>query len=320
MIFLVKRGSFKNAEKRVKSIITASNSFLLNENVNRYGTGLSSYYRGSYQIKVEANKYDSVISQLKDIGEVTSFNENARDVTGRHTNLQIELEAEQERLLRYKEMYAQATDVSDKIAKVSPGQSINYFRKIFGAEITNRKVSDENRELIFRYKTSYIQIIVDNDENVVFFSVTDCKNPVEILNSAFKSAYSGNKQIFPDKVILNKTTFSNFFRFNDESREYFISGATANSYYYEYEYNGNPAHYQTFFIGINDICGLSNFSLLSSFKDYNSKEDIEEFRRKVFITTYGESAPFAGDKILNLLKENKIYLGPDRVLFRVFTK
>ena len=57
----VERGEFKEAETQLKSLIEASDSFLLNENVNRYGAGLESYYQGSYQIKVETSKYNLAI-------------------------------------------------------------------------------------------------------------------------------------------------------------------------------------------------------------------------------------------------------------------
>lgn len=111
----VKRGEFQESESRLKSIITSSGSYILNENVRVYGEGWRAYHSGSYQIKVETSKYDAVLSQLKEIGEVKSFRENARDVTGTYTDLETKLAAEKARLARYNEMYSQATDISDKI-------------------------------------------------------------------------------------------------------------------------------------------------------------------------------------------------------------
>jgi len=43
----VERGTFKQAESKVKNIVTSSNSFLLNQNSNRYGKDKKSYYTGS---------------------------------------------------------------------------------------------------------------------------------------------------------------------------------------------------------------------------------------------------------------------------------
>jgi uncharacterized protein YutD len=111
----VERGEFKAAELGLKNIIESTDSYLLNENVNLYGSGKTAYYYGNYQIKVDTTKYDSIISALKKIGEVTSFNENAADITERYTDLNSELEAEQARLQKYNDMYAQATDINDKI-------------------------------------------------------------------------------------------------------------------------------------------------------------------------------------------------------------
>jgi len=111
----VKRGTFKEAETKFKAIIKTSDSYLLNEDVNRYGKGINQYYTGYYSIKVETEKYDAVIAQLKEIGEVKSFSEGATDVTGQYTDLNVELEAEKERLKRYQDMYKEATKTEDKI-------------------------------------------------------------------------------------------------------------------------------------------------------------------------------------------------------------
>jgi len=111
----VERGEFKDAETKLKAIVIATGSYLLNENVYKSGTDRRSYYSGNYQIKVAADKYDAVVSQLKSIGEVESFNENARDITERHVDLTTELNAEKVRLSRFKEMYNEADRIEDKI-------------------------------------------------------------------------------------------------------------------------------------------------------------------------------------------------------------
>jgi len=111
----VEQGKFKSAETQLKSIITTSGAYLLNENVQKYGEEDDSYYYGYYSLKVDTKKYAAVISQLKEIGKVTSFSENTEDVTGTYTDLSVELQAEQDRLERYQKMFAEATQVSDKI-------------------------------------------------------------------------------------------------------------------------------------------------------------------------------------------------------------
>ncbi|MBI2665618.1 DUF4349 domain-containing protein [Candidatus Woesearchaeota archaeon] len=111
----VKRGEFKDAEAKLKNIVTSSKSFLLSENVNKYDEGSNSYYQGNYQLKVDVNKYESIISQLKEIGKVITFNANSEDITGTYTDLRKELEAEKSRLIRFEEMYTSTEYVSDKI-------------------------------------------------------------------------------------------------------------------------------------------------------------------------------------------------------------
>lgn len=111
----VKQGTFRDAESKLKSIVKSSNSYLLNENVNTYDSGWKSYYNGYYTVKVDSRKYNDIVTQLKGIGEVKSFNENADDITGSYTNAKIELEAEKERLARFQQMYGEATKVEDKI-------------------------------------------------------------------------------------------------------------------------------------------------------------------------------------------------------------
>lgn len=112
----VEKGTFKEAESRLKSIVKSSDSYVLNEDVDTYHAGEANEYSdGSYELKVDSKKYDAVIVQLKGIGKVTSFNEEAEDITGRYTNLNVELENEKRRLERYNAMYKEATDMEDKI-------------------------------------------------------------------------------------------------------------------------------------------------------------------------------------------------------------
>jgi hypothetical protein len=111
----IERGRFQDARNRLADIVKMSSAYLLSENVNRYGNDKHPYYVGSYQLKVDATKYDEVVSELKLLGEVTSFKESQTDITGSYTNLQIELDAEKARLARYQAMLDDATITADKI-------------------------------------------------------------------------------------------------------------------------------------------------------------------------------------------------------------
>ncbi|MBI4447423.1 DUF4349 domain-containing protein [Candidatus Woesearchaeota archaeon] len=111
----VKRGTFLEEEATLKSIVKSSDAIMLWQNVETYGKGSAKYTAGRYQIKIDSNKYDAIISQLKSIGAIESFTENAEDVTQTYTDINIQLENEKKRLKRYEEMYKEATLLEDKI-------------------------------------------------------------------------------------------------------------------------------------------------------------------------------------------------------------
>ncbi len=174
----VERGEFQDAEATLKSIVSSSGSFLLNENVYRSGTGRRAYYSGNYQLKVETGKYDVVVAQLKEIGEVQSFSESADDVTGRYTNLKVELEAEKSRLARYESMYLKAANVGDQITLSD---------RIFDQERTIKYLEDALDQLDKRvdYSTLSVQISEKQSEytNVVLIKFSDLiRNLVSSFN------------------------------------------------------------------------------------------------------------------------------------------
>ena len=164
----VERGDFKDAESKLKSIVSASNSYMLNQNANTYNSGKRAYSVGSYQIKVDAVKYDAVIQQLKDIGEVKSFNENSQDITGAYTDTKVEIDAEKARLQRYEKMYDEATNINDKI---------QLSDRIFDQERTVRYLEDslKNMDQKVTYSTIYITISEKQPEyiDVVFVKFSE---------------------------------------------------------------------------------------------------------------------------------------------------
>ena len=147
----VERGEFDEAEAKLKSIVKSSDSFILSENVNQRGEGWTAYEVGSFTLKIETSKYGAVLAQLKEIGEVKSFNENAQDVTGQYTNLQLNLELEQDRLQRYQDMYQEAVEVKDKL-------ELN--DRIFNQERTIKYLKDaiNNIDKRVEYSTVYVTL------------------------------------------------------------------------------------------------------------------------------------------------------------------
>ena len=175
----VETGKFKDAESKLKSIVKLSGAYLLNENVNKYYSGRKGYYTGNYQIKVDSRKYNDAVAQLKSIGEVKSFNENAEDVTGSYKNLEIEINAEKQRLLRYNKMYEEATLVADKL---------QLSDRIFEQERTIKYMEDSLKNLDQRVDYSTIYFTLNEKQpkyaNIVFVKFSELvRTLVESINS-----------------------------------------------------------------------------------------------------------------------------------------
>ena len=155
-------------EDQLRNIISASDSFILSENVYKSGTERKAYLRGSYEIKVETGKYSALIAQLKSIGKIQSFNENARDVTGQYTNTGINLEIEKTRLDRYMKMYDEAIKVEDKI---------NLNDRIFDQERKIKYLEDslKNIDKKIEYSTVYFSMNEERSEyaNVVLVKFSE---------------------------------------------------------------------------------------------------------------------------------------------------
>ncbi|MFH1450926.1 MAG: DUF4349 domain-containing protein [archaeon] len=147
----VERGEFQESEAKLKSVIEISDAYLLDENVYRRGEGWKEYYTGTYQIKVDSTKYDSILSQLKDIGEVQSFSERADDVTGSYANLELNLQLEKDKLERYRELYDEAKTVEEKL---------NLNDRIFYQERTVKYLEDalKNMDQRIDYSTIYFTL------------------------------------------------------------------------------------------------------------------------------------------------------------------
>ena len=175
----VERGMFHESESKLKNIITSADAYMLNENVNKHGANRKSYYTGTYQIKVDTKKYESVVAQIKDIGEVRSFNEAQEDITGKYTKTEIEIEVEKERLRRYESMYDEAEQVSDKIVLSD---------KIFNLERRIKYMEDSLKTMGQRvdYSTIYITITEKRSEyaKIIFVKFSELvKSVVGSFNS-----------------------------------------------------------------------------------------------------------------------------------------
>jgi len=205
----IERGEFSEAEEKLKNIISSSGSFLLNEQVNKNGEGWRASLYGYYSLKVETGKYDSVVSQLKEIGEVQSFNENVLDVTERYDDVEIELGVERERLVRYLEMYDSADEVSDRI-------ELN--DRIFNQERTIKYLEDSLENIDSRIDYSSISFSMSEEtsswDNIVFVKLSDLtRSFVSNLNTLLSFVFG----VIPWAVVLLIGWFSwKWFKKRDE--------------------------------------------------------------------------------------------------------
>jgi hypothetical protein len=175
----IKRGDFSLEQEKVMAIVDSSGSFLLNQNVNNYGSDINNYHSGYYTIKVEAPKMNSVVTQLKTIGEVKSYVEQKDDITGQYTNAQIELDAEKARLNIYIQMMNETTIFSDKLTLSD---------KIFDEQRTVQYLEDRiaNLNTTVDYSTIYYTITEKQSDyaNVVFVKFSELiQNLVASLNT-----------------------------------------------------------------------------------------------------------------------------------------
>ena len=159
----VEHDAYQSAEQKLLSIVSATDSLLLNQNVNTYEIGRKVSMTGSYELKVDVQKYDTILLQLKEIGKITSLNENANDITGSYKDLSIELEAEKARLERYKSMLEEAETVQEKL---------DLTDRIFNQERTVKYLEDalKNIDKQVVYATVYVQITEKQSAyaNVIF--------------------------------------------------------------------------------------------------------------------------------------------------------
>ncbi len=164
----VKQGTFKDAETKLKAIITTANAYLLNENVNTENQNEYSLLYGNYQIKVESSKCDAIITQLKEIGKVISFNQIITDITGQTKSIEIELAVEKERLTKFQDLYNNAKTTQEKL---------DITDRIFNQERTIKYYEDalKNKDQQVQYSTIDVTITEKQSEyqNVIFIKFSE---------------------------------------------------------------------------------------------------------------------------------------------------
>lgn len=177
----IKVGKFYDVDSKLREVIKSSDSFILNENIYSNKVNSREIFSGNYVIKVNNDKLEYITNQLKDLGKVTRFTMGADDVTGQYTNVNIELQVERERLLRYQEMYEDAELINDKI-------ELN--DRIFNQERTIKYLEDSVRDIDQRIDYSTINLTVNEKSDylgIAFVKLSDLvRSFINSLNSLIR--------------------------------------------------------------------------------------------------------------------------------------
>ena len=204
-----------------------------------------------------------------------------------------------------------------KIAKLSAGISSEKVKETLGSPLFVRKSKDGLlTESSFRGRDYWVQTISDSSGTVKLLAVTACDDD-----------FKPEIQSPVGRIVLNESRFDSTNK-TPLAVRYFLSGATANSFFYD-EYNlGNPGFYKTYLIGIDDACpALANYALDLAHQGqwpfamqnayeaapYSATDEIvAAFRVNSIVNTYAETDVFTSAETLL----GSFQIGVDRILIR----
>jgi hypothetical protein len=215
----------------------------------------------------------------------------------------------------------------EKLTSMRAGFTLQKFEETFGAPVfrlPSRLPSGDKRfvESTFQGRDYWVQVISAHTTGaVLLYSVTSCSTK---FNPTFPIGPGA-------AVTLNKSTLASVTP--DLPRlfsDYFLSGATANSYFYDFGYGGNPSNYKSYAWGLNDAClnlphpgeyvtvsgpGLGmGFGGDGAYQGPTSAggREVTRFRQRAVVNTYAELAPLLDIREIR----PSFQVGVDRILVR----
>lgn len=208
-------------------------------------------------------------------------------------------------------------DKNKIIEQLTTETQISYLKNLLNDPVfINYSEDRKTKEHIFVDKDFYVQIITNTDDKVLSYAVTARNKSITLgINSRGKEEGS-----LGDKTIAEIS--------DDQYKPLecyaFLSGATANSYYFEKYYFGNPGHYQNYLYGFNDAGYFSisneNFFLSTNIYLESGRADCKkipaEFRKSLLINTYMVIAPFVDFNDLEIDFRNR-FIGANRIQVRL---
>lgn len=183
------------------------------------------------------------------------------------------------------------------IGRLRAGMTLAYFEDALGTPWYVAKSADgAYTEHLFRGRDYWVQTVSDAAGAVGRMAITSC-------DPDFHPSFNGVPGSSPaiTGVVLNETHFDQTDA-EPYKVHYFTSGATANSYYYDEYYFGNPGNYKTYYVGINDACGYDaptrDFVLTDAYMNApfdGSDPLVAQFRAAAIANTYAETGVFVDE-------------------------
>lgn len=205
-----------------------------------------------------------------------------------------------------------------RLIALRAGMDISQFEAQFGAPVfRNPDEEGELTESSFRGRAYWVQAVSDASGRVLLYAVTTCDKKFHPTFPVFGRG----------EVTLGETRFASAAGVGGIglTRVDLFLGVTANSYYIESEYGGNPGLYKTSILAVNDVCeddrsvfGLLGRSAFDAFgAEYHGEpgrrmQKLDRFRQKAIVNTYGETAP--GVYLKDLIDHYQV--GVNRLLIR----
>ncbi len=180
---------------------------------------------------------------------------------------------------------------------LTAGMYIGRFESALGIPVFVKASAGGGRtEKTFDGPGYLVQTIQDSTGTVELMAVTACRPD---FNPTFATAIGD--------VTLGRSTLGNQKLAGEKTQPpfdplYFLSPATANSYFYDQYYLGNPGNYVNDIVGLNDACKTTadfkplialGYPALSKLTRANvaTTPGIQQFRDSAVINTFAETAP-----------------------------
>ena len=219
-----------------------------------------------------------------------------------------------------------------KIDRIVPTTSIRYIEGILGQPEIESTIDEFLGINIYKEREYWVSAVYEKKSyETLIVSFTAC--------DSFRPHFNNNPT--GKTIKLGETKMSD--NGDEVAQFYFLSGATAPSYFFEKFYHGNPSRYQSVYIGISEICALGDalqYTALTNISNIDelvetldgpidfsrypytfypkSDPSISELRDKVPINTYSITSPKLNDQYERIIEDGIYFAGPPDDLVRIF--